>query len=63
MAPGSSIINTASVNADKPNARLVAYAATQGAIQNLSGGMAQRYPRELRRPGTDLDALDPLDFA
>ncbi|VWX63319.1 Uncharacterized oxidoreductase YhdF [Burkholderiales bacterium 8X] len=41
MKPGSSIINTASVNADKPNASLVAYAATKGAIQNLSGGMAQ----------------------
>lgn len=41
MTPGSSIINTASVNADKPNASLVAYASTKGAIQNLSGGMAQ----------------------
>ena len=41
MAPGSSLINSASVNADKPNASLVAYAATKGAIQNLSGGMAQ----------------------
>ena len=41
MTPGASIINTASVNADKPNASLVAYAATKGAIQNLSGGMAQ----------------------
>ena len=41
MKPGSSIISTASVNADKPNATLVAYAATKGAIQNLSGGMAQ----------------------
>ncbi|WP_447775885.1 SDR family oxidoreductase [Variovorax boronicumulans] len=41
MKPGSAIISTASVNADKPNATLVAYAATKGAIQNLSGGMAQ----------------------
>jgi len=41
MKPGSSIISTASVIADKPNASLVAYAATKGAIQNLSGGMAQ----------------------
>lgn len=41
MKPGASIISTASVNADKPNATLVAYAATKGAIQNLSGGMAQ----------------------
>lgn len=41
MRPGASIINTTSVNADKPNASLVAYAATKGAIQNLTGGMAQ----------------------
>ena len=41
MQPGSSIISTSSINADKPNATLVAYAATKGAIQNLSGGMAQ----------------------
>jgi NAD(P)-dependent dehydrogenase (short-subunit alcohol dehydrogenase family) len=41
MKPGASIISTAFVNADKPNATLVAYAATKGAIQNMSGGMAQ----------------------
>lgn len=41
MKPRSAIISTASVNADKPNATLVAYAATKGAIQNMSGGMAQ----------------------
>lgn len=41
MRLGASIINTTSVNADKPNASLVAYAATKGAIQNLTGGMAQ----------------------
>jgi NAD(P)-dependent dehydrogenase (short-subunit alcohol dehydrogenase family) len=41
MKPGSAIISTTSVNADKPNATLVAYAATKGAIQNLSGGLAQ----------------------
>ncbi|SEK17328.1 MULTISPECIES: SDR family oxidoreductase [unclassified Variovorax] len=41
MEPGSAIISTASVNADKPNATLVAYAATKGAVQNMTGGMAQ----------------------
>ncbi|QGW82111.1 SDR family oxidoreductase [Variovorax paradoxus] len=41
MKPGASIISTTSINADKPNATLVAYAATKGAIQNISGGMAQ----------------------
>lgn len=41
MPPGASVINTASINADKPNATLVAYAATKGALQNLTGGLAQ----------------------
>jgi NAD(P)-dependent dehydrogenase (short-subunit alcohol dehydrogenase family) len=41
MPPGASVIITASINADKPNATLVAYAATKGALQNLSGGLAQ----------------------
>ncbi len=41
MERGASIISTSSVNADKPSASLVAYAATKGAIQNLSGGLAQ----------------------
>jgi NAD(P)-dependent dehydrogenase (short-subunit alcohol dehydrogenase family) len=41
MKPGSCIINTASVNADKPNPSLLAYAATKGAIQNFTGGLAQ----------------------
>lgn len=41
MRPGSSIINTTSVNADMPNPGLLAYATTKGAIQNFSGGLAQ----------------------
>jgi len=41
MPPGSAIINTVSVNADKPNATLMPYAATKGALQNFSGGLAQ----------------------
>ncbi len=41
MAPGSSIINTASVNADTPSPQLLAYATTKGAIQNFTGGLAQ----------------------
>jgi NAD(P)-dependent dehydrogenase (short-subunit alcohol dehydrogenase family) len=41
MKPGSSIINTASVNADTPNPTLLAYATTKGAIQNFSAGLAQ----------------------
>lgn len=41
MAPGASIINTASVNADTPSPQLLAYATTKGAIQNFTGGLAQ----------------------
>ncbi|WP_336812391.1 SDR family oxidoreductase [Bosea sp. MMO-172] len=41
MKPGACIINTASVNADKPNPTLLAYATTKGAIQNFTGGLAQ----------------------
>ena len=41
MAPGSAIINTASINADAPNPTLLAYATTKGAIQNFTAGLAQ----------------------
>jgi len=41
MGAGGSIINTTSVNLDKPNPTLVAYAATKGAIQNFTGSLAQ----------------------
>ncbi len=38
---GAAIINTASVNADKPSPDLLAYATTKGAIQNFTAGLAQ----------------------
>ena len=41
MPEGSAIINTASINADKPNPKLLAYATTKGAIQNFTTGLAQ----------------------
>lgn len=41
MKPGSSIINTGSINSDKPNPSLLAYATTKGAIQNYTAGLAQ----------------------
>lgn len=41
MPPGSAIINTTSINADQPSPHLLAYAATKGAIQNFTGGLAQ----------------------
>jgi hypothetical protein len=41
MQPGASIVNTASINADHPNPTLLVYAATKGAIQNFTAGLAQ----------------------
>jgi NAD(P)-dependent dehydrogenase (short-subunit alcohol dehydrogenase family) len=41
MRAGSAIINTTSINADKPNPTLLAYAATKGAIANYTAGLAQ----------------------
>ncbi|WP_027864043.1 glucose 1-dehydrogenase [Massilia alkalitolerans] len=41
MQPGSSIINTTSINSDNPKPTLLAYAATKGAIANFSAGLAQ----------------------
>jgi NAD(P)-dependent dehydrogenase (short-subunit alcohol dehydrogenase family) len=41
MPPGSSIINTASINSDTPSPQLLAYATTKGAIQNFTAGLAQ----------------------
>ncbi|ADO44004.1 SDR family oxidoreductase [Ketogulonicigenium vulgare] len=40
MQAGASIINSTSVNADQPSPAMVAYAATKGAIQNFTGGLA-----------------------
>lgn len=41
MSAGASIINTASINSDKPNPTLLPYATTKGAIQNFTAGLAQ----------------------
>lgn len=41
MKPGASIVNTSSINSDKPNPTLLPYAATKGAIANFSAGLAQ----------------------
>jgi NAD(P)-dependent dehydrogenase (short-subunit alcohol dehydrogenase family) len=41
MRSGGAIINTASINADKPSPQLLAYATSKGAIQNFTGGLAQ----------------------
>ena len=41
LKPGSTVVNTTSVNAYKPSPNLVAYAATKGAIQNFTSSMGQ----------------------
>lgn len=46
MKRGASIINTASINSDKPNPRLLAYATTKGAIQNFTVGLAQMVAKD-----------------
>jgi NAD(P)-dependent dehydrogenase (short-subunit alcohol dehydrogenase family) len=49
MGAGSSIINTASVNADQPKPTLLPYATTKGAIVNFSAALAQLLgPRGIR---------------
>lgn len=41
MPKGGSIINTTSIQADKPSPQLLPYAATKAAIQNFTSGLAQ----------------------
>src|SRR5687768_2593656 len=52
MKEGSSIINTASINADVPNPQLLAYATTKGAIQNFTAGLAQLLAKQGIRANT-----------
>lgn len=52
MRPGSSIINTASKQADEPSPELLAYAVTKGAIQNFSAGLAQLLAKKGIRANT-----------
>ena len=55
MKLGAAIINTASVNSDMPNPSLLAYATTKGAIQNVTGGLAQL----LAEKGIRVNAVAP----
>lgn len=41
LQPGSTVVNTTSVNAYKPSPQLLAYATTKGAIQNFTAGLGQ----------------------
>jgi NAD(P)-dependent dehydrogenase (short-subunit alcohol dehydrogenase family) len=55
MGPGSSIINTTSIQSDKPNPMLLAYAATKGAVSNFTAGLAQM----LGNKGIRVNAVAP----
>ena len=55
MKPGAAIINTSSVNAKSPNAELLAYATTKGAIANFTSGAAQL----LARRGIRVNSVAP----
>ena len=49
LQPGSSIINTTSIQAYQPSPTLIDYAATKGAINNFTKGLAQQLaPRGIR---------------
>lgn len=67
MPAGGSIINTASVNADQPKPKLIAYSATKAAIVNFSGSpphcLPKRHSRERRRTRPHLDAADSVHHA
>lgn len=67
MKPGSTVINTSSVNAYKPNPTLLHYATTKGAIQNFTVGLAQLWAEKGIRvncvaPGPVWTPLIPSTF-
>ena len=55
MRPGSSIINTTSIQSDKPSPMLLAYASTKGAVSNFTAGLAQM----LGKKGIRVNAVAP----
>jgi len=64
LGPGSTIINTASMESHTPAPDRADYASTKGAIDNLSSGLAQQLiPRGIRvnvvAPGPTWTALQP----
>lgn len=67
MKPGSTVINTTSVNAYKPKPVLLPYATTKGAIQNFTAGLAQLWAEKGIRvncvaPGPIWTPLIPSTF-
>jgi NAD(P)-dependent dehydrogenase (short-subunit alcohol dehydrogenase family) len=68
LKPGSTIVNTTSVNAYKPNPTLLAYASTKGAIQNFTASLAGLWTEKGIRvncvaPGPVWTPLIPTTFS
>jgi len=66
MPSGGSIVNTTSIQADKPSPGLLAYATSKGAIANFTAGPTTGrawHSRERCGAGSNLDAVDPVDDA
>lgn len=55
MGPGSSIINTTSIQSRQPSPQLLAYASTKGAISNFTAGLAEM----LAKKGIRVNAVAP----
>jgi NAD(P)-dependent dehydrogenase (short-subunit alcohol dehydrogenase family) len=55
MKPGSSILNTTSIQSDHPSPQLLAYATSKGAIANFTAGLAQL----LAKDGIRVNAVAP----
>lgn len=66
MLPGSTIINTSSIQATQPSPGLLDYAATKGAVSNFTRGLAQQLtPKGIRvngvAPGPIWTPLQPSE--
>lgn len=55
MRPGSSIINTTSIQSRQPSSHLLAYASTKGAVSNFTAGLAEM----LAEKGIRVNAVAP----